>query len=206
MSNGGFLNEQEIYDALDEADQEAEYRSSDGSVISCVGVEPVMFAQRAHTLKEVADELARWDSETPSIALGRFKLWLHRKGIMPGETDAAFSTSPERPGQASVTRTDGPEKAVPCPGLSPAGTCDATDEKCVPYSRSGCYAGVEVLPIKVMVEMIRGRHTCYYCEHTGDDVNRIALIEDVHPALPNTTIHYCCDDGDACDARITAAP
>ncbi len=40
---------------------------------------------RAHTLKEVADELARWDSETPSIALGRLKLWLKRKGIMPGE-------------------------------------------------------------------------------------------------------------------------
>lgn len=30
---------------------------------------------------------------------------------------------------------------APCPGLSPAGTCDATDEMCVPYSRTGCFAG-----------------------------------------------------------------
>lgn len=82
---------------------------------------------------------------------------------------AAFSTSPELAGQARVTRTDGPDKV--CPGKSvlclddgqqcgetchvdpqfhlPGGTCllrqpatcDATEERCVPYSRPGCFAG-----------------------------------------------------------------
>ncbi len=42
-----------------------------------------------------------------------------------------------------------------------------------------------------------GRHTCYYCNHEGTDVNRIHFAGGKR-VLPS----YCCDDGDACDARI----
>ncbi len=47
-------------------------------------------------------------------------------------------------------------------------------------------------------------HTCYFCDHTGVDVNRIACISivfnhamDERAELPN----YCCDDAAACDRR-----
>ena len=36
-------------------------------------------------------------------------------------------------------------------------------------------------------------HTCYFCDHTGQDVNRIAVV------MPPK--EYCCDDGEACDER-----
>ncbi len=36
-------------------------------------------------------------------------------------------------------------------------------------------------------------HTCYFCDHTGTDVNRIAVV------MPPK--EYCCDDAVACDHR-----
>ncbi len=71
-----------------------------------------------------------------------------------------------------------------CPGLSLDGTCDATEAPCVPGSRTGCFAGAT--------------HTCYYCDHEGTEVNRIGGL----PGGPARDTQYCCDDGDACDARI----
>ncbi len=50
-------------------------------------------------------------------------------------------------------------------------------------------------------------HTCYFCDHTGIDVNRIACMSivfnhamDERAELPN----YCCDDAVACDERWQA--
>ncbi len=45
-------------------------------------------------------------------------------------------------------------------------------------------------------------HTCYYCNHEGPDVNRVAELAD---AVNRRGTHYCCEDGDACDARIKEA-
>ena len=39
-------------------------------------------------------------------------------------------------------------------------------------------------------------HTCYYCHYEGTDVNRIHTVGS-KKVLPV----YCCDDGNACDAR-----
>ena len=42
-------------------------------------------------------------------------------------------------------------------------------------------------------------HTCYFCDREGTDVNR------VHSAGNKRVLPvYCCDDGDACDARWQA--
>ena len=38
-------------------------------------------------------------------------------------------------------------------------------------------------------------HTCYFCDHTGQDVNRIAIY------LGIRSTDYCCDDAVACDER-----
>lgn len=43
-------------------------------------------------------------------------------------------------------------------------------------------------------------HRCYYCSYEGTDVNRIATLHDIPSQSP-----YCCDDGDACNARIKEA-
>ncbi len=41
-------------------------------------------------------------------------------------------------------------------------------------------------------------HTCYFCNHTGQDVNRIARLA----GCPGEEdIFYCCDDAVACDHR-----
>ncbi len=123
-----------------------------------------------------------------------------------------------------------------CPGLSPGGTCDATEAPCVPGSRKGCYAGTnptalvipEALPGKTIAETAEvareiietGRrnewrevfgqaietgfprspetHTCYYCDHEGTDVNRLAAYG---PSMNEAQYGYCCDDGQSCDAR-----
>ena len=41
-------------------------------------------------------------------------------------------------------------------------------------------------------------HTCYFCDHTGTDVNRIATY------LGIRSTDYCCDDAVACDERWEA--
>ncbi len=43
------------------------------------------------------------------------------------------------------------------------------------------------------IEEPRETHTCYFCDHTGQDVNRIAVV------MPPK--EYCCDDAVACDHR-----
>ncbi len=42
----------------------------------------------------------------------------------------------------------------------------------------------------------RETHTCYFCDHEGTDVNRIAVV------MPPK--EYCCDDGIMCDERWQA--
>ena len=44
-------------------------------------------------------------------------------------------------------------------------------------------------------------HTCYFCDHTGQDVNRIATP--ISRFKERQTV-YCCDDGYACDERWQA--
>jgi len=45
------------------------------------------------------------------------------------------------------------------------------------------------------IEEPRETHTCYFCDHTGQDVNRIAIY------LGIRSTDYCCDDAVACDER-----
>ncbi len=74
-----------------------------------------------------------------------------------------------------------------CPGLSPDGTCDATEAPCVPGSRSGCFVGTV--------------HTCYYCNHMGTDVNRMPTRETKDILRDPCGEEYCCDGVADCDAR-----
>ncbi len=105
------------------------------------------------------------------------------EGHTSWETDSAPDAEANLPGAS-------------CPGLSLDSTCDATGQRCVPWSRKDCFAGIQ--------------HTCYYCDHEGTDVNRVAVVTTFHtdPGVIPFSVdgqqhtHYCCDDGDACDARI----
>ena len=72
-----------------------------------------------------------------------------------------------------------------CPGKAPDGTCDATEAPCGPGSRTGCFAGAT--------------HKCYYCDHEGTDVNRIAEFKGDH--IDEDSTDHCCDDARACSAR-----
>ena len=48
-------------------------------------------------------------------------------------------------------------------------------------------------------------HTCYYCDHEGTDVNRIALVRQQFPGeSPDEDEVYACDDAIACDERWQA--
>ena len=61
-----------------------------------------------------------------------------------------------------------------------------------------CLAYVDHLPGGVEHGEI---HTCYYCSREGTDVNRLAVYG---PRMNEPQYGYCCDDGDACDARTKA--
>ena len=76
----------------------------------------------------------------------------------------------------------------------------AKPHECRPLNYFHCSEAGE----SVRCDLIEETHTCYYCDHTGVDVNRIACTSiffnhamDEHAELPN----YCCDDGIMCDER-----
>ena len=51
---------------------------------------------------------------------------------------------------------------------------------------------------RVRCNPVAETHTCYFCNHTGQDVNRIAKLA----GCPSEEdIFYCCDDAVACDER-----
>ncbi len=84
-----------------------------------------------------------------------------------------------------------------------------------PARAAGSYTGelhgtVEELAERALAQDAE-THTCYYCDHEGTDVNRVAAHSTLKVAprcIPldrDDHIVYCCDDGDACDARIKEA-
>ena len=71
-----------------------------------------------------------------------------------------------------------------------------------------CHVRCNPVPVSLFEEMVRGiystpapkmeTHACYYCQHEGTDVNRIATP--LSKFNEKQTV-YCCGDGDACDER-----
>ena len=53
----------------------------------------------------------------------------------------------------------------------------------------------------VRCDLIEETHTCYYCNHEGADVNRIA--KPISKFKERQTV-YCCNDGTLCDERWQA--
>ncbi len=75
--------------------------------------------------------------------------------------------------------------------------CDTAKE--CPYDRYSAYRPRPRGPVCGGCNPIgepRETHTCYFCDHTGQDVNRIAVV------MPPK--EYCCDDGIMCDERWQA--
>ncbi len=71
-----------------------------------------------------------------------------------------------------------------------------------PPARSVCAAEKKHFQESLFGEMARRiysprpkTHTCYFCDHTGTDVNRIATYRGIR------STDYCCDDAVACDER-----
>ncbi|KKL24201.1 hypothetical protein LCGC14_2417680 [marine sediment metagenome] len=74
-----------------------------------------------------------------------------------------------------------------------------------------CHVRCNPVPVSLFEEMVRGiystpapkmeTHACYYCQHEGTDVNRIATP--LSKFNEKQTV-YCCDDGDGCGKRVKA--
>ncbi len=152
----------------------------------------------------------------PTVIVGQLKLEREGRASRDSPTINCPGLSPDGTGERLMThyvgddcpgghRNTEPQKPrrsghlYHCPTNSD-GTCDASNEPC-----DGSWNGLHCIKHNQT-------HTCYYCDHKGTDVNRIATVTTFHtdpgviPFSVESQQHteYCCDDGDACDARIKA--